>query len=518
MVSSNFWSAEMKLGTFRFTRPHDLTITLKPRLTVGIVIACRDGQDKLDLMLAALSAQSYPVKLTNVYIIDDGSAKPLVLPKIRPKNTKLMTYRNSEGKWGKTAATSDLVSQIKTDVLWFIDADMVFEPDHLAHHMKWHHDADDYVVLGWKRFVKDWHYTPQELVQALTTDGFETLHKESWGKELWEARISLTDDLEKPGIDGYRAFVGATFSMKNKQWKALGGYNRNLVTGEDTELGWRVFVSGLRTVVDRQALSWHLGYSTVEVHKNQIQRHNDPTFAQYIPQMHRIREKSKFNWLVPTYQVIIDARDATLEQILNLREKLLAIPGSNASFTLLAPWSVLNRRYTPVGDLYTDLREIRNWLSQDPQFTFKPIPSDQLIAIEWVLEEFEPGSTPYYVFADANTSVNLKELTEYLLSSEQGLVGVVDKKDQRAFAVFAPALARATKLDGPLHQNISELWGIQWLNDDQFAKVQRGKNTLIGHFFSFLKREGRKINSPRQLFIFLKTLLRLIFREIFRRG
>jgi hypothetical protein len=69
-----------------------------------------------------------------------------------------------------------------------------------------------------------------------------------------------------------------------------------------------------------------------------------------------------------------------------------------------------------------------------------------------------------------------------------------------------------------LHQNISELWGIQWLNDDQFAKVQRGKNTLIGHFFSFLKREGRKINSPRQLFIFLKTLLRLIFREIFRRG
>ena len=518
MVPSNFWSAEMKLGTFRFTRPHDLKISLKPRLTVGIVIACRDGQEKLNLVLASLSVQSYPVKLTNVYIIDDGSAKPLVLPEIRPKNTKLMTYRNSEGKWGKTAATSDLVLQIKTDVLWFIDADMVFEPDHLAHHMKWHHDADDYVVLGWKRFVKDWHYTPGQLVQTLTTDGFETLHKESWGKELWEARISLTDDLEKPGIDGYRAFVGATFSMKNKQWKALGGYNRNLVTGEDTELGWRVFVSGLRTVVDRQALSWHLGYSTVEVHKNQIQRHNDPTFAQYIPQMYRIREKSKLNWLVPTYQVIIDARDATLEQILNLREKLLAIPGSNASFTLLAPWTVLNRRYTPVGDLYTDLREIRNWLSQDPQFAFEIIPSDQLIAIEWVLEEFEAGSSPYYVFADANTSVNLKELTEYLLSSEQGLVGVVDKKDQRAFAVFAPALARATKLDGPLHQNISELWGIQWLNDDQFAKVQRGKNTLIGHFFSFLKREGRKINSPRQLFIFLKTLLRLISREIFRRG
>ena len=518
MDSPDIWRRQMKLGTFRFSRPHDLVIAQKPKLSVGIVIACRDGQDKLNLVLASLSVQSYPSKLINVYIIDDGSAKPLTIPKIRPKNTKLISYKNSEGKWGKTAATSDVVSQIKSDVLWFIDADMVFEPDHLAHHMKWHHDADDYVVLGWKRFVKDWQYTPEQLVQTLNANGFSDLHKESWGKELWEARVSLTNDLEKPGIDGYRAFVGATFSMKNSQWKNLGGYNRNLVTGEDTELGWRVFVNGLRTVVDRKALSWHLGYSTVEVHKNQIQRHNDPTFAQLIPQMYRIREKSKFDWLVPTYQVFVDARDTTLAQILSLREKLLATPGSTAKFVLLAPWAVLNRRYTPVSDLYSDLREIKNWLAQDPQFTLEVIPADQLISIEWILEEFEVGSTPYYIFADANTSINLKELAEYLLESEQGLVGVVDKKDQRAFAVFAPAIARATKFQGSVYQNISELWGIQWLNDDQFMKLQRGKNTLIKHFFSFLKREGKKINSPRQLLIFLKTLFTLIARELFRRG
>jgi hypothetical protein len=234
--------------------------------------------------------------------------------------------------------------------------------------------------------------------------------------------------------------------------------------------------------------------------------------------MYRIREKSKFNWLVPTFQVIIDAREANLDQILKLREKLLATPGSTASFKLLAPWSLLNRRYTPVSDLYTDLREIRNWLSQDPQFTLETIPANQLISIEWILEEFEVGSTPYYIFADANNSTNLKELAEYLLESEQGLVGVVDKKDQRAMAVFAPALARASKFQGPIYQNISQLWGIQWLNDDQFTKLQRGKNTLIKHFFSFLKREGRKINSPRQLFIFLKTLFTLIARELFRRG
>jgi hypothetical protein len=234
--------------------------------------------------------------------------------------------------------------------------------------------------------------------------------------------------------------------------------------------------------------------------------------------MYRIREKSKFDWLVPTYQVFVDARETTLTQILSLREKLLATPGSTAKFVLLAPWAVLNRRYTPVSDLHSDLREIKNWLAQDPQFTLEVIPADQLISIEWILEEFKVGSTPYYIFADANTSINLKELAEYLLESEQGLVGVVDKKDQRAFAVFAPAIARATKFQGSVYQNISELWGIQWLNDDQFMKLQRGKNTLIKHFFSFLKREGKKINSPRQLLIFLKTLFTLIARELFRRG
>jgi hypothetical protein len=42
-----------------------------------------------------------------VYIIDDGSAKPLVLPKVKPAKTKLIPYKNAPGQWGKTAATKE---------------------------------------------------------------------------------------------------------------------------------------------------------------------------------------------------------------------------------------------------------------------------------------------------------------------------------------------------------------------------------------------------------------------------
>jgi len=503
---------------YRFTRPDDLELVAHPKLSVAVVIACHDGQEKLDLVLASLVAQSYPASLVSVYVIDDGSAKPLILPKIKPTKTKLIAYKNSPGKWGKTAATNDCVAKLSEDVLWFVDADMIFEPDHLAHHMKWHHDNDDYAVLGWKRFVKSWSYTPDALLTALKADAFDVLHEESWGKDLWEERVTRTHDLEKPALDGYRAFVGATFSIRNQQWRDLGGYDRNLITGEDTELGWRIFTQGLRTVVDRQAHSWHLGHSTVESNKDQIHRHNDPSLAQIIPQMHSVRAKNNFSWSVPTYQVFLDVRDATLAQVLDLRSKLLALPGTNAQITLFAPWKILAKRYSPVGDIHADLREIRNWLKGDSEYSFEEIDADAQLTIEDLVEKFTHRPTPYYIFAEAAGSTDLKDLVDYLLASENGLVGVADKNDRRAFAVFAPALARALTVDGSLYSSISHMWGVLWLSDDRFTALNQSKHNRARRFGRYLKREGKKVNSPKQLLIFVKKITALVLRKVLGRG
>ena len=157
----------MSQPIFRFERPDDLEILEETRLSVAVIIACRGGQDKLDLTLASIAAQSYPSRLINVYVIDDGSEPALKLPKIKPAKTKIVTLKNASA-WGKTAVTNAATANLKEDVLWFVDADMVFDPDHLAHHRKWHHDADDYAVLGWKRFVKEWSYTPASLDRKST--------------------------------------------------------------------------------------------------------------------------------------------------------------------------------------------------------------------------------------------------------------------------------------------------------------------------------------------------------------
>ena len=234
--------------------------------------------------------------------------------------------------------------------------------------------------------------------------------------------------------------------------------------------------------------------------------------------MHSVRAKSTFAFSVPTYQVFVDVRDTTLAQFLEMRSKLLALPGTNAHFTLLAPWKVLSKRYSPVGDIHVDLREIRNWLQGDNQYSFEEIAVDAQIGVEEILESFTHGSTPYYIFVEARMEINLKDLIDYLLSSGQGLVGVADKADRRAFALFGPALGRALTVDGSLYKSISRQWGVLWLSDDRFALINQGKHNRLRRFARYLKREGKKVNSPKQLLIFIKKIASLVLRKVLGRG
>lgn len=504
----------MTKNIYRFDRPDNLEILRDTKLSVAVVIACRGGQEKLDLTLASIAAQSYPSKLTNVYVIDDGSEPPLELPTIKPAKIRIIRFENSDEKWGKTKAINNATKNLKEDVLWFVDADMVFDPDHLAHHMKWHHDSDDYVVLGWKRFVKEWSYSPADLKRALDQDGFMELHEEHWGKDLWEARSERTNDLKNPGIEGFRNFVGATFSILNRRWKELGGYNPELVTGEDTEFGWRVQQMGFRTVADRQAHSWHLGLSTIEENKEELSRHNNPLLSQLIPELKSIRSNSQNHYLVSTYEVVLDVRNVSLSRVKSIRDDLLEVNGTQAEFVLLGNWEDLKLRYSPTKDQFAELREIYNWLKGDSLYKFIHIDKDQNLKIEEILELFTVTSTPIHIFAEADFELSIKNLVAYLRSTEWGFIGLANDKDRRAFALITPALARARRTKGDDYSNIADQFGINWLTYEKFIQIYDGKSSIFTKAYRFIKREGKKINSPKQLAKFLGKVLNLITRKI----
>jgi hypothetical protein len=105
-----------------------------------------------------------------------------------------------------------------------------------------------------------------------------------------------------------------------------------------------------------------------------------------------------------------------------------------------------------------------------------------------------------------------------LLASENGLVGVANKEDRRAFAIIAPALARAISGKGWIYSNIAACFGALWMTEENFQQINQGKHNRVARFLRYLKREGKKVNSPRQLVIFLKKLISLLLRKVSPRG
>ncbi|WP_449065742.1 glycosyltransferase [Planomonospora algeriensis] len=125
--------------------------TWEPRLSVSVVIPARQCQDKLDLVLAALAAQSYPAHLTEVVVVDDGSAPPLRVPEIAPERTRVI--RSSPGGWGIAWALASGEAVAEGQVIHRLDADVVPYRDHVEAHMRWHHLAGYLVVTGTLRFT-----------------------------------------------------------------------------------------------------------------------------------------------------------------------------------------------------------------------------------------------------------------------------------------------------------------------------------------------------------------------------
>jgi hypothetical protein len=93
---------------------------------------------------------------------------------------------------------------------------------------------------------------------------------------------------------------------------------------------------------------------------------------------------------------------------------------------------------------------------------------------------------------------------------------LANNQDRRAFALINPALARACRTKGDTYANIAEQFGLHWMTYEKFLEVYDGKRSLTARLSRFVKREGKKINSPRQLLIFVGKVLKLVKRKVIK--
>lgn len=441
----------------------------EPRLSVSVVIPAYRAQEKLDLTLASLAAQSYPGHLLEVVVVDDCSEPALRLPEIVPENTRLV--RGTGDGWGRAHACRTGSELADGDVIHWLDSDMVVFDDHVEAQLRWHHLADYLVVLGYKRFVDvaDGRLSPQAVFDAVTGGSAEKLFdlEQSRRHEWVEKIIDQSDGLRRRGYRSYRVHVGATASVPARLLRAAGGMDDTLVLGEDTELGYRLAQQGAVFVPDPEARSWHLGPSTVMQRREQVNRHNRPYLSQRMPDRREWRHWPGRSWLVPLVDVVVDAREGGYEEVRAGVAAALASVLPDVGVTVVGPWSELgDERRAPLDDPRLDLRLIQAEFAHDGRVSFvEEVPETSAPAM--FRFTCPPGWT---LRPDALQSLaDLAAKEEYgaiLLAVPEGSDLVVARLERTA----AVARALAVREDGEeLDDLVYEMFGSHWIDGTEWA-------------------------------------------------
>ncbi|MBV2362318.1 glycosyltransferase family 2 protein [Streptomonospora nanhaiensis] len=435
-----------------------------PSLAVSVVIPAHGHQEKLDLVLAALAAQSYPAHLMEVVVVDDGSAPPLRLPEIRPEHTRLITA--APGAWGSGHALNCGVAASEGAVVLRLDADMLVFREHVESQLRWHHQADYLAVLGHKMFVPftPGAVRPAEVRRAVAAGEADRLFDAASAEPHWiESVIARTDRLTAPDPLAYRVFIGATGSLHRAVFEAAGGMAGDMVLGGDSEFAYRVAQTGAVFVPDTDTSSWHLGRSQMQAKRDAGTRFRHPYVATRVPNFANRRKQGPRQWAVPYVDVVVDVAEAALEDADTTVAALLTGETADIRVWLVGPWPELtDDRRSPLEDPRLDLRLIRETFRGDARVRFADTApaADPLVPFRLTLPA---GCRP--------APRGLARLTEAAEREHAGLVrvaaaGVPASGPGSIRLERTAAYARARHLGTPeddLDGAVERLFGLHWV-------------------------------------------------------
>ncbi|MDH2428106.1 glycosyltransferase [Sphaerisporangium sp. TRM90804] len=335
-----------------------------PTLTVSVVVPAHGAQHRLDLTLAALAAQTYPSGLMEVVVVDDGSRPPLRLPEIRPERTRLV--RAAPGGWGASHALNSGVTLAEGDVVQRLDADMVTGREHIEALMRWHHLADYLVTIGAKSFVEEPELTPAQVHAGVRAGALDTLFDlERAVPSSTEATIRRLDGL-RASKNPYHVATGPTVSFRRALFHRLGGFDTDVLRGQDTEFAYRLAMSGAVFVPDPEARAVHLGLPAQRVDGDAIVRVVSPFLAHRVPLRRDLRKEPGRRWKVPYVEVVLDAAGRGEPEVRAAVSAALSGSVPDVRVTLTGPWAELPAgRHPLLGDPGFEARLIREQFQYD---------------------------------------------------------------------------------------------------------------------------------------------------------
>jgi glycosyltransferase involved in cell wall biosynthesis len=207
--------------------------------SISVIIPTYNRLDRLKRVLAGLEIQSYALDDFEVVVVSDGSSDgtdAYLRSLVTPLHLHVVTQPNQ----GVAVARNNGLQRITSDLVLFIDDDVVPAPRLIAEHMRAHAtQADDIIVLG----------------PMLTPDNFVMSPWVRWEQAMLTKQYQAM--LAGKFAPTARQFYTGNTSLARAHLLAAGGFDEHFRRAEDVELAYRLAQRGLRFVFNAEAIGYH---------------------------------------------------------------------------------------------------------------------------------------------------------------------------------------------------------------------------------------------------------------------
>jgi len=216
---------------------------------VTVVIAHYEQPRQLAVTLAALRSGTHPAARLQIIVTDDGSAVPPAVP----HGVELVRQRD-EG-FRLAAARNRGAAHARGDVIVFLDADTVPEPDFISEIVRLPALAPDVVAVGRRRHADLAGVGPSADIRLVAER--RILPEPGWLSDAYLGSRNLLDADDR----SYRFVIGAAVACSRRFFEEVGGFNESFDSygGEDWEWAYRAWLAGAVLAHVPTAVAWHDG-------------------------------------------------------------------------------------------------------------------------------------------------------------------------------------------------------------------------------------------------------------------
>jgi cellulose synthase/poly-beta-1,6-N-acetylglucosamine synthase-like glycosyltransferase len=217
---------------------------------ISIVVTTFNNEKTIGACLKSIFELNYPKELIDVFVID-GCSKDKTTAIAKKYPVKLIIK-----SLNAPAAYNYAIKIVDSSIIGFIDSDAKVEREWLN---KLVAKLDNPQVAG-------------------VSGSIETWNKENlWARSIGYDLISRYDRIKKPVV----RIATMNLLMKKNILEEVGGFDENLPSQYDTDLGFRISTRGYKMLLDSKAKCYHYNRSSLKSYFNQQLQYGKNTIKLY---------------------------------------------------------------------------------------------------------------------------------------------------------------------------------------------------------------------------------------------